>query len=72
MQVGWIERRLRAGGRVFILVRRAGDELWLLPGDTARTLSTRMGKLGTVEHLGRWDGGPRNWDWEQLGRMLTK
>src|SRR5580765_135563 len=41
-QVGWIERRLRAGGRVFIAVRRKHfggikkgkpeDELWLFNG----------------------------------------
>src|SRR5215213_7651185 len=32
-QVGWLERRARAGGRVFLAVRQTGrrrDDLWLL------------------------------------------
>ena len=35
-QVGWIERQLRSGGRVFIAVKRADDEVWLLHGRAAR------------------------------------
>lgn len=46
-QVGWLCRRARAGGRVFVAVRRwpaasrrreAADELWLLAGAAAREL----------------------------------
>jgi hypothetical protein len=72
MQVGWIERRLRAGGRVFILVRRARDELWLLPGRSARKLSTRELKLNSLAPLGKWEGGPRGWDWKKLAELLTR
>jgi Holliday junction resolvase len=46
-QVGWIERRERNGGRVFVAVRRAHDELWLLKPGAARLLigGTRLDLL---------------------------
>jgi hypothetical protein len=71
-QVAWIERRLRAGGRVFILVRRKGDELWLLPGSSARDLLTRATTLRDVDPLDMWVGGPARWDWSALASLLVK
>lgn len=68
-QVGWIERRARAGGRVFIAVRRARTELWLLPPSAARVLATpRKGlrDLSQEQVLGRWAGGPKAWDWRAV------
>lgn len=80
-QVGWITRRCRYGGRVFIAVRRqnAGgvrrgdpvDELWLLRGSYARELLDRGLKHGPAEAiLGRWMGGPSQWDWDSVRHHL--
>lgn len=82
-QIGWIERRLRHGGRVLIAVRRrhAGgprlgqpvDELHLLPGHVARL--ARIGGLRAPEvleaALGRWCGGPSRWDWSSVAEALV-
>ena len=85
-QVGWIERRRRAGGRVFIFVRRthAGgvrkgppvDDLWLFPGDAARALLQR----GLPHYPGLDDGdrptliwatnGPAAWPWAKIRNIL--
>lgn len=71
LQVAWIERRVRAGGRVFVVVRRAGSELWLLRPEAARalvTLSLRDLPPSTV--LGRWHGGPGAWPWGEIAQIL--
>jgi Holliday junction resolvase len=69
-QVGWIERRLAAGGRVFVAVRRARTELWLFHGEAARRLVDE--RLDEVEALGHWDKGPARWDWLAIARLLTE
>lgn len=71
-QVAWIERRIRAGGAVFLGVRRAGRELWLLDGRAARPLilGERLSSLSTALVLGRWDGGPGSWDWGKVAETL--
>lgn len=78
-QVGWIERRLRAGGRVFVAVRRvasagprkgrAVDELHLFGGLSARSLSENG--IGETESIGSWGGGPSAWDWYRIAAILT-
>jgi len=75
-QVAWIERRARAGGRVFIAVRRktkagprkgpAVDELWLLGPEFAR-----MAYLNKAVEYRQWESGPKNWNWEAIQRVLT-
>lgn len=54
-QIGWIARRTRCGGRVWIAVRRrteggprspATDDLWLIPG--ALAVTARQGGLRAV------------------------
>ena len=81
-QIGWIERRLRCGGRVFVAVRRrhlggarrgaAVDELHLLPGHVAR--AARLSGLRDPEvrsaALGCWVGGPSRWDWQSVAAAL--
>lgn len=81
-QIGWIARRVRHGGRVWIAVRRrnAGgprrgppcDELWLLPGGIA--VQARQGGLRdplVVRRAVVWRGGPGRWDWPAVaGRLL--
>lgn len=70
-QVAWIERRERAGGRVFVFVRRKGDELYVLPGSAARPLFTRRESLQTIEPIALFRGGPRRWEWPEIARILV-
>jgi len=63
-QIGWLLRRSRAGGRVFVAVRRccpagprraASDELWLVRGSAAALLRThglRVLLAGTPQKAG--------------------
>ena len=69
-QVGWAERRLRAGGRVFLAVRRGGVELWLFTGWALRPLVTS--RLDEVAALGRWRGGPGRWNWAAVAAALKE
>jgi len=75
-QVGWIERRIRNGGRVFIAVRRlakagkrreARDDLILLRGAAIRDLAT-SGLVGVPKRFWIFEnsGGPAQWDWDQV------
>jgi hypothetical protein len=83
VQVGWILRRTRHGGRVLVGLRQrrspgpraeARDRLWLLAGGSARELKTigvgDAGKLPTGSVLGWWDGGPARWDWAAVSDLL--
>jgi Holliday junction resolvase len=75
-QVGWLERRARHGGRVFVAVRQTGpmgrDDLWLLHSDAARLLidGVRLDLLPADLLLGRWSGGPAAWEWKPIHRIL--
>ena len=81
-QVGWIERRCRAGGRVFIGVRRlckagprrvAKDEFHLYPGVAARELKVLgLSRIASAKRLGLWAGGPAKWDWNAIAAALTR
>lgn len=81
-QVAWHEQRLRAGGRVFLAVRRAAiagprrgaavDELWLFSGSHSRSISL-CGLKGARPLAAAWqDGGPARWDWEVIKKELMK
>lgn len=76
-QVGWIDRRSRCGGRVWIAVRRlheggvrkgsAGDELWLIPGRLVIKLHEEgLHKVG----IRPYEGGPSNWDWYSVATTI--
>lgn len=82
MQVAWIERRARAGGRVFIAVRRKCDwgprrgdkcdQLIILGPHMARgdkLLKDHEPMFGAIAY---WNGGPARWDWDQVREILTK
>jgi hypothetical protein len=69
-QVGWIERRLDHGGRVFIATRRARDELWMHSGVMARRLVDE--RLDEVPSYSHWGGGPARWDWATILKILTE
>lgn len=78
-QPGWIHRRYRAGGRVWIAIRlvheggpRLGppvDDLILIYGGHVLDLA----REGVSDMLisGRWRGGPRRWDWQAVGALLV-
>lgn len=70
-QIAWLERRARAGGRVFVFVRRKRDELYVLPASAARPLLTRRESLRSVERIALFDGGPRAWNWPEIARILA-
>lgn len=85
-QVGWLVQRSRHGGRCFVAVRRWGqgtdgffeDELWLWDGLYARELKThglrwlkKDEESASVALLGRWTGGPGNWDWGTIEHTLA-
>lgn len=79
-QVAWIERRSRNGGNVAIAVRRktsggprAGapaDELWLFPAREARRLMNE--RMTECDRLGRWVGGPNQWNWLDIKGLLKR
>lgn len=67
-QVAWISRRVRMGGRAFVAVRRKSDELWIVHGREIKILA--QSGLRSVNPLGMWSGGPNQWDWERVERIL--
>lgn len=79
-QVGWAERRIRAGGRVFLAVRktaeagprrRACDELWIANGALTRWVAIEgldaLNGFNASCHI----GGPASWDWDAVKNILT-
>jgi len=66
-QVGWIERRLDHGGRVFIAARFRSD-MRLYHGSAVRLLQDRP--VAEVAYLGRWSGRPSAWDWRAIEAFL--
>jgi hypothetical protein len=78
-QVGWHLRRHAHGGRTFVATRRwhdghsrsdAVDELWLHDGCWVRELKTDG--LRGAQPLGHWHGGPGQWDWDMVRRILCQ
>lgn len=71
LQVAWIARRARLGGRVFVAVRRdiqGTDELWLLPGRCVSALA--LGGLRAVRSEATvWSG---KWDWAAIAEKLKE
>jgi hypothetical protein len=75
VQVGWMERRERAGGRCLVAVRRNKmdeDVLWLMRAGAARVLLE-----GTKLHLVPADliiciqsGGPSQWFWDGIREAM--
>lgn len=78
-QIGWAERRLRAGGRVFLATRRrteggprkgaAVDELWIHRGQDIRHVSD-LGLRGGPPPLLVSGGGPSVWPWPTVEKLL--
>ena len=80
-QVAWIHRRWRAGGRVWVAVRRKttggprlgspADELVLVQGGHIRALAQDGLKLDPALIAARWAGGPRAWPWQVVWATLA-
>lgn len=79
-QPQWIHRRYRAGGRVWIAVRRAHDggprlgppvdELHLIYGGHVLELAQGDLRCQSIA-TGRWAGGPSRWDWGRVDDLLV-
>lgn len=72
-QCGWILRRTRHGGRVWIAVRRKDDELWMIPGCYAAKIKEHgLRPVFEGRIPGVWySGGPAGWGWAAIARLLT-
>jgi hypothetical protein len=77
-QVGWLARRARYGGRVWIAVRQRGtprtprDRLWLIPGDMAREAKAHgLEPLLSHRRAWKWEAGPSQWNWDSVATALT-
>jgi hypothetical protein len=80
LQIAWLMRRARHGGRVFIAVRRQVrkskrrsevDELWVFNGAAASTVARKgLHIYDNKILLGKWEGGPKNWHWDQVLQIL--
>jgi hypothetical protein len=68
-QVGWVERRVRLGGRVFVAVRR-DDELLLYRGGAIRPLKVGGIPAALPWLLGGWGGGGGSWPWDAIRAIL--
>jgi hypothetical protein len=75
-QVAWIEKRLRAGGRVWIGIRETRkiqklDRLWVIHGSFMRDLLEKR----PMEECGggrRYEEGPSRWKWDEIGAILAR
>lgn len=67
LQVPWVHRRWRLGGRVFVAVRRKKDYLYVIPGEKILELEER----GVRDFVPIQGVGARNWDWAEVERILT-
>lgn len=74
-QVSLIANRVKAGGRVWIAVRRwknvaDEDALWVMHGrEVVRLANGTLRDCLPYVHI--WTGGPRNWDWGGVARLLV-
>jgi hypothetical protein len=73
LQVAWIDRRSRLGGKVFLAVRYISfkkqiDRLYLIPGISIKDVA-REG-LGGLYFFGLFEDGPGFWDWNAIRKML--
>jgi len=75
-QVSWLERRVRVGGRCWLIVRKQADAglrrarvdaLYLYPGAKARAVLLN-GLLTPPTAI--YEGGPGRWDWDLIREYL--
>lgn len=73
-QIGWILRRKRAGGNVYVAVRRINktslsDEFYLFDGADVEALNNVGLRCGKA--LIKCSGGPARWDWPAVAALLA-
>ncbi len=75
-QVSWLERRVRMGGKCWLIVRKkasaglrrkAVDELHIYPGSKARAVL--INGLHTPP-IDLYEGGPARWNWPLIAERL--
>lgn len=76
-QVGWILRRVRSGGCVWIAVRAMrtlkSEALWMIPGGLAREVKTGgLAALAGRQGVRAFPGGPNSWPWAEIDELLRK
>jgi hypothetical protein len=70
-QIGWILRRVRMGGRVWIATRRMNgkdDQLYVHHGKHIEEISDNG--ISIVKPLLLSSGGPAKWDWPAFEQIL--
>ncbi|SRR5260221_8181438 len=70
LQIAWLSRRARLGGRCFVAVLHKKDTLFLFHGKHVAALKSD-GICGT-EALGVWTGGIAKWDWDMIRKILMQ
>jgi Holliday junction resolvase len=71
MQIAWILRRVRHGGKVIIAVRKKNtkvDELYLIDGSKVKELNEKG--LHGFSPIGI--GGPSQWPWADVAKVLCR
>ncbi len=65
-QIGWIARRARLGGRVWIAVKRGETELWMVPGSFVEQLADDgLQAVASQAHV-----FIKPWEWSQIQDLL--
>src|SRR6516225_10064866 len=70
LQIAWLERRGRLGGRAFVAVRRMAkndDQLWLIHAAKIREVMD-LG-LSPTDGISVWAGGPSRWPWDRVKKI---
>ena len=73
-QVGWIDRRHRLGGRVWIAIRQVrkdGDFLHLIPGCARSGTGNRGQRHPITDHVRDLDRRTVRWNWADIQAILT-
>ena len=73
-QIGWIDRRVRMNGRVFIGCRQRDhdDTLWLIHGRVIKELAMNGLRCDAVQsNSTTFTGGPEKWDWKKVQLFIT-
>lgn len=68
-QIAWNERYTRMGGRSFIAVRYRRNNLLIYRGAAVRDLQSLGLRLDVA--LLYCDGGPKNWQWDKIEKILA-
>lgn len=71
LQPGWILKRSSVGGNVYVAIRvikKDVDDLLIYAGTDV--LALQKHGIRVTSYLGKWSGGPKQWDWTEVNRAL--